>query len=141
MIVTCLPYCCSLEFSLLSVEEQEACWPDNAGPFISPVTSVQLQTRNWIIRDQTGEVTQYIRGDGVIGRHPILVPGMQPGHDAFVLVDQTSAIPCQMIPYLVHNPLLHQMCSKLLHCFSPYFLNLAGSDITLELRKLPSDLL
>lgn len=66
---------CRVQFSLLSVEEQAACWPASAGPFISPVTSVQLQTRHWIIRDQNGEVTEDVAGDGVIGRYPILVPG------------------------------------------------------------------
>lgn len=67
-----------VQFSLLSVEEQAACWPASAGPFISPVTSVQLQTRHWIIRDQNGEVTEDVAGDGVIGRYPILVPGCVP---------------------------------------------------------------
>ncbi|DBA73013.1 hypothetical protein WJX79_006040 [Trebouxia sp. C0005] len=67
----------NVQFSLLPVEEQQASWPADAGPF-SPITSVQLQTRHWIIRDQTGEITQDIHGDGVIGRHPILAPGGTP---------------------------------------------------------------
>ena len=64
---------CSVRFSLLSEEEQKALWPLDS-EFIL-LTRVQLQARHWIIRDQNGEVTQNIKGDGVIGKHPILTPG------------------------------------------------------------------
>jgi len=79
----------SVQFSLLPVEEQQASWPADAGPF-SPITSVQLQSRHWIIRDQTGEITQDIHGDGVIGRHPILAPGIQPDDPMFMLLSFVS---------------------------------------------------
>ena len=78
-----------MQFSLLPVEEQQASWLADAGPF-SPITSVQLQSRHWIIRDQTGEITQDIHGDGVIGRHPILAPGIQPDNPMFTLLSSVS---------------------------------------------------
>ena len=61
---------CSVEFSLLSVEEQQ-----QERPGAAPLTCVQLQSRHWIMRDERGQVTSEIKGDGVIGRHPILRPG------------------------------------------------------------------
>ena len=81
---------CSVEFSLLPVAEQLASWPADAGPF-RPITSVQLQTRHWIVRDSTGEVAQDIRGDGVVGRHPILLPGLQPGPCLFSCLSITCS--------------------------------------------------
>lgn len=36
--------------------------------------TVQLLTRHWRIMDQTGNV-QEVRGDGVVGEQPVLIPG------------------------------------------------------------------
>jgi len=64
----------SIRFSLLSESDQLAHWPATAGPF-RRMTSVQLQTRHWIIRDQNGLPVDEVQGDGVIGKFPILTPG------------------------------------------------------------------
>lgn len=50
-------------------------WSQIDGPYVRPLASVQLQTRHWIMRDENGEVTSEVRGEGVIGEFPILVPG------------------------------------------------------------------
>ena len=66
---------CSVEFSLLPPDEQKETWSQTDGPYMRPITSVQLQTRHWIMKDESGEVTSEVRGEGVIGEFPILVPG------------------------------------------------------------------
>lgn len=66
---------CSVEFSLLAPDEQKQNWSQNDGPYVRPIASVQLQTRHWIMRDENGEVTSEVRGEGVIGEFPILTPG------------------------------------------------------------------
>ena len=58
--------------------------PPNSG--FSLVSCVQLQARHWIIRDQNGEICQNIKGDGVIGKHPILFPGTHELRDALPLL-------------------------------------------------------
>jgi ApaG protein len=38
------------------------------------LTSVQLMSRHWVIRDATGSI-QEVRGAGVVGEQPIIEPG------------------------------------------------------------------
>ncbi len=57
-----------VRFSLLSLEEQAA-----AG-VVPPVISVQLMSRHWVISDAAGRQEE-VRGAGVIGEHPLLLPG------------------------------------------------------------------
>lgn len=71
-----------MEFSLLSPDEQKMSWSQSDGPYVRPIASVQLQTRHWIMRDENKEVTSEVRGEGVIGEFPILVPGRL--HNVFV---------------------------------------------------------
>jgi ApaG protein len=57
-----------------SVERREYFWSytiaiTNAGP-----ETVQLRTRHWIITDATGHRRE-VRGEGVIGKQPVLSPG------------------------------------------------------------------
>lgn len=66
---------CSVEFSLLLPDEQKERWSLTDGPYVRPLTSVQLQIRHWIMKDESGEVTSEVRGEGVIGEFPILAPG------------------------------------------------------------------
>lgn len=66
---------CSVQFSLLPSDQQKETWSQTDGPYVRPITSVQLQTRHWIIKDESGEITSEVRGEGVIGEFPILVPG------------------------------------------------------------------
>lgn len=66
---------CSVEMSLLPLDEQRERWSLTDGPFVRPTTSVQLQTRHWIMRDENGEITSEVTGAGVLGKFPILVPG------------------------------------------------------------------
>ena len=72
--VECAAYC-SVEFALLAQDEQKRKWSHRDGPYVRPIASVQLQTRHWIMRDVNGEVTSEVRGEGVIGEFPILIPG------------------------------------------------------------------
>lgn len=58
----------SVAFSLLSLEEQRA-----AG-MTAAVVSVQLRSRHWVITDSAGRVDE-VRGAGVIGEYPRLLPG------------------------------------------------------------------
>ena len=37
-------------------------------------TAVQLLSRHWIIRDETGKVEE-VRGPGVVGEQPVILPG------------------------------------------------------------------
>ena len=60
----------SISFSLLSLEEQQA-----AG--FAPLRSCQLLGRHWVISDASGR-SEEVRGPGVIGEHPLLVPGGPP---------------------------------------------------------------
>lgn len=69
-----MPYC-SVEFSLLRQDEQKKNWSQIDGPFMRPMSCVQLQTRHWIMKDENGQVTSEVRGEGVIGEYPVLVPG------------------------------------------------------------------
>ena len=59
-----------MSFSLLSLEEQSA-----AG--MPPVESVQLLGRHWVIED-AHDGREEVRGAGVIGEHPRLLPGAPP---------------------------------------------------------------
>ena len=67
--------CCSVEFFLLPLDKQKETWSESDGPYVRPISSVQLQTRHWIMKDESGEVTSEVRGEGVIGEFPTLVPG------------------------------------------------------------------
>lgn len=40
------------------------------------VQPAQLRTRHWVIRDATGKIEE-VRGPGVVGRQPYLLPGEQ----------------------------------------------------------------
>ena len=57
----------SISFSLLSLDDQQA-----AG--FAPLRSCQLVGRHWVISDASGR-SEEVRGAGVIGEHPLLVPG------------------------------------------------------------------
>ena len=57
----------SISFTLMSLDEQQA-----AG--VAPLHSCQLVSRHWIITDAAGR-TDEVRGAGVIGEHPLLLPG------------------------------------------------------------------
>jgi F-box protein 3 len=60
----------SISFSLLPLDEQQA-----AG--FAPLQSCQLVSRHWVISDASGQ-TDEVRGAGVIGEHPLLLPGGPP---------------------------------------------------------------
>lgn len=60
----------SIAFSLLPLDEQQA-----AG--FAPLQSCQLVSRHWVISDASGR-TDEVRGPGVIGEHPLLLPGGPP---------------------------------------------------------------
>jgi len=60
----------TIALSLLSLEEQAA-----AG--FQPLHSCQLSSRHWVISDASGRSDE-VRGAGVIGEHPILLPGGAP---------------------------------------------------------------
>ena len=66
---------CSVEMSLLPLDEQRELRSRTDGPSVRLLTSVQLQSRRWIMRGETGEVTSEVTGEGVLGEFPILVPG------------------------------------------------------------------
>lgn len=61
--------------SLLPLDEQRERWSQADGPLVRPKTLVQLQTRHWIMRDENGEITSEVTGEGVLGKFPLLVPG------------------------------------------------------------------
>ncbi|KAL3142400.1 hypothetical protein ABBQ38_002735 [Trebouxia sp. C0009 RCD-2024] len=81
----------SVEMSLLPLDEQRERWSLTDGPFVRPTTSVQLQTRHWIMRDENGEITSEVTGAGVLGKFPILVPGGTP----FVYQSCTQSQQCR----------------------------------------------
>ena len=68
----CVIAWCSVEFSLLPPDEQKKNWSQADGLYVRPIASVQLQTCHWTMRDENGEITSEVRGEGVI---PILIPG------------------------------------------------------------------
>mmetsp|Transcript_12374 Transcript_12374/g.37252 ORF Transcript_12374/g.37252 Transcript_12374/m.37252 type:complete len:473 (+) Transcript_12374:86-1504(+) len=59
----------SIRFSLLSVADQKA-----AG-IKKPIKFAQLKSRHWVIRNSTGEVLDYVSGEGVVGQFPLLKAG------------------------------------------------------------------
>ena len=60
----------SISFSLLSLQEQQ-----EVG--FAPLHSCQLVSRHWVITDASGRSDE-VRGAGVIGEHPLLLPGGPP---------------------------------------------------------------
>jgi F-box protein 3 len=59
----------SVRFKLLSEEEQRAAGESQ------PLSSVQLLSRHWRILNGYGERVDEVEGDGVIGKHPLLLAG------------------------------------------------------------------
>jgi hypothetical protein len=51
----------SIRFSLLPEDSQAEHWPATAGPF-HPLTSCQLMSRHWVIRDAAGTQTDEVQG-------------------------------------------------------------------------------
>jgi uncharacterized protein affecting Mg2+/Co2+ transport len=68
---------CSIRFSLLPEERQAEHWPATAGAFY-PLTSCQLISRHWIIRDAAGRQTDEVHGKG----HMVWGPGAAPGRSS-----------------------------------------------------------
>ncbi|MGA2287188.1 Co2+/Mg2+ efflux protein ApaG [Bradyrhizobium sp.] len=67
-----------------SVEKREFVWSYTIVITNTGAETVQLRTRHWIITDATGR-QQEVRGEGVIGKQPVLGPG-----DRF---EYTSGVP------------------------------------------------
>ena len=59
---------------LLPLTEQRAVWPATAGAFRA-LSTVQLLTRHWVSRNSLGDIVSEVRGEGVVGRFPILRAG------------------------------------------------------------------
>lgn len=90
---------CSVEFFLLPLDKQKAIWSQTDGPYVRPITSVQLQTRHWIMKDESGEVTSEVRGEGVIGEFPTLVPGRLIVTHAVTATQANVAVALLMLQY------------------------------------------
>jgi ApaG protein len=58
----------------LSADRREYFWSYTIVITNSGTETVQLRTRHWIITDATGR-KQEVRGEGVIGKQPVLAPG------------------------------------------------------------------
>lgn len=66
----------SVRFGLLPEEEQAALAGSLAGPRGgTPLDSVQLRSRHWLIKDARGAVESEVRGEAVVGHYPLLKPG------------------------------------------------------------------
>ncbi len=55
--------------------------------------SVQLRTRHWIITDSNGR-EQVVKGDGVVGRQPVLAPGERFEYTSGVPLTTASGFMC-----------------------------------------------
>ncbi|CAL8471143.1 g10685 [Coccomyxa elongata] len=64
----------SIRFELLSEDEQREAWPPSAGLFY-PLSSVQLRSRHWVIRNAASQVEHVVNGEAVIGEYPHLTFG------------------------------------------------------------------
>lgn len=63
----------SIRFSLQDAATQLAALPPGAS-VVQTVSRCQLMSRHWVIRDERGEVADEVRGEGVIGKYPLLEP-------------------------------------------------------------------
>jgi ApaG protein len=57
-----------------SIEKREYCWSYTIVITNTGNETVQLRTRHWIITDASGR-QQQVRGEGVVGKQPVLGPG------------------------------------------------------------------
>ncbi|GAX81072.1 hypothetical protein CEUSTIGMA_g8507.t1 [Chlamydomonas eustigma] len=62
----------SVRFKLLNPDEQVAAWPASSISPVKVITSCQLMTRHWIIRDADLGVVGEVRGEAVVGKFPLL---------------------------------------------------------------------
>ncbi len=50
------------------------------------IDSVQLLRRHWIITHDTGKVEE-VEGEGVIGKQPVILPGMKHDYNSFCILE------------------------------------------------------
>ncbi|KAG2435460.1 hypothetical protein HYH02_011960 [Chlamydomonas schloesseri] len=64
----------TIRFALQDTQAQLAALPPGSSA-AQCLSRCQLSTRHWRIRDERGEVADEVRGEGVIGKHPLLEAG------------------------------------------------------------------
>jgi ApaG protein len=72
-----------------SAEKRQYFWSYTIVITNSGQETVQLRTRHWIITDASGR-KQEVRGEGVIGEQPMLVPGERFEYTSFVPLPTAS---------------------------------------------------
>jgi ApaG protein len=72
-----------------SAEKSQYFWSYTIVITNSGQETVQLKTRHWIITDASGR-KQEVRGEGVIGKQPVLAPGERFEYTSFVPLATTS---------------------------------------------------